>query len=241
VTNKILYLTGCSFTHNLNGLYLEAREYIENNFTYKNFAFGSRSNFQILSDIKEMEANSVAIIQWSALTRPNGMIEYEIDYNKDLNEQLEKAENPLYFLIETFIEVVTEATIILEQKNIKHFQYIGWNQWYDHEINEDLRDKLSKLPITWFTSKKTLDLIIDNCWSLIQRATTTSEYGIYEWDDIVWGGMAEWIRDNVSDPRLRYVSTEKYDNFMDPHPSQYAGNLFYTEVIIPRIHELYTV
>lgn len=239
--NKLLYFTGCSFTLHLDLLYLEAKEHIKNNFTYKNFAFSSRSNFQILDDIKLMDPNSVAIIQWSSLTRPNGIVDYEIDYNKDLNEKLEKAENPLHFLIETFIDVVNEATTILEQKNIKYFQYIGWNQWYDRELNDNLRDKLNKLPITWFSSKKTLDLIIDNCWSLSQRGSATSESGVYEWDDIKWGGMSEWIRDNIDDPRLRYISTEKYNHHMDPHPSAYAGDLFYKEVIISKIYELYNI
>lgn len=238
--DKLLYLTGCSFTDNLD-TYYDAYSYINNNFTYKSFAYPSRSNFQILDDLKLMKPSSIAIIQWSALTRPNGMVEYDFDYNKDLNEKLEKAENPLHFLIETFIDVVNEATSILEQKNIKYFQYIGWNQWYDHELNDDLRNKLNKLSITWFSSKKTLDLIADNCWSLSQQSSSTSEYGLYEWDDIKWGGMSEWIRDNINNPRLRYVSTEKYNNNCDPHPSPYAGDLFYKEVIIPKIHELYNI
>lgn len=239
---KNIYLLGCSFTYQINEFSIEIEHKLKDSAAIINLAFPSRSNFQILEDVKTLPNDSIAIIQWSSLSRPNGMLYYERDWNKDLNEMLKHQSDPLRFLIENFITVVNEANLILKKKNIKHYQYIGWQQWADSEIDSDLNYKLTQLNINWFKTPKLKDVIPANCWhyntsSYVQRVLNcfkTEKY--WEWDSTNWGGLSEWVRLNVVDEKLRYKGY--LDTDFDSHPTAFATALFYDHVIIPNINLL---
>jgi hypothetical protein len=241
---KNVYLLGCSFTYQINEFSINIENKLKFPASIINLAFPSKSNFQILEDVKKLPKDSIAIIQWSALTRPNGMIGYEKDWNKDLNEMLKHQSDPLRFLIENFITVVNEANIILKKMNVKHYQYIGWQQWADSEIDSDLNYKLNQLNINWFKTPKLKDIISTNCWhynpnSYVQRVLNffkTENY--WEWDSTSWGGLSEWVRLNVIDENLRYKGY--YNTNFDSHPSEFATTLFYDQIIIPNINLLLT-
>ncbi len=240
-SNKTVYLLGCSFTMNVKG-FNTLWTTLNNSYTITNLGFSSRSNFQILEDIQNLPSNCKVIIQWSSLTRPTGNPDYEKDWNKPLNDLLDKQKDPLTFLIQTFINVVTQANLILKEKNIQSFQYIGWRQWEDSELNTDLHTQLTNLPIHWFSTPELEDCIDSTCWNynygrivpnikkyvLFHKKT----YKNFLWTANKWGGMSEWIRENVTEFDKRYVSKE------DPHPSEYATSLFYKKVIIPEIDNL---
>lgn len=240
---KKVYLLGCSFTYHINNFSINLNEKLSNPTEVINLGYPSRSNFQILEDVKTLPNNSIAVIQWSALTRPNGMVEYEIDWNKDLNGLLETQSDPLRFLINNFINVVTESNEILKEKNIKVFQYLGWQQWADFEIDKELEDKLLTLNINWFKTPKLDDIISSNCWHYNSKSYVEKIFDFlgyekkWQWDSTDWGGMSEWIRLNVNDMEKRYIGGNDNEIF-DPHPSEFAAKFFYDEVIIPNINNL---
>jgi hypothetical protein len=237
-----VFLLGCSFTYNVNNTPIDIIKKVNKPIRITNLGYPSRSNFQILEDVKILPENCIGIIQWSALTRPNGMLEYEHDWNKDLNEELTKQDDPLRYLIENFINVVNESNQIIKEKNIKSFQYIGWQQWGNHEIDNDLSNKLKNLNINWFETPKLTDIIPSNCWhyqkesyvrKIINKFNTKKNW---EWDETIWGGMSEWIRLNIEDENLRYVDLRS-DGEIDSHPSKYATQFFYEKIIIPKINK----
>lgn len=249
-SEKKVYFLGCSFT-DASHSYQPSFGYIKENYNIENLARGSQSNFQILSDVEILEENSIAFVQWSALTRPNmiGDVLPNI-WDVDLNREAEKHEDPLVFYINNFIDVVTNANKILEEKNIKSFQYIGWVQWRDSEISVEMEEKLKKLPIHWFSSSAQIDTMGDTCWNvrpkdgfLKPHITSFLQYKYrktveWEWEPIRWGGMSEWIRGNIEDMDKRWVNTVKTHGNSNPHPSAYAGDVFYEKVIIPKLEEL---
>ncbi len=238
-----IFLLGCSFTYHVTQFSINLNEKLSYPTEIVNLGYISRSNFQILEDVKTLPNNSIVIIQWSALTRDNGIIDYEIDWNKDLNEMLENQSDPLRFLINNFINIVTESNEILKEKNIKVFQYIGWQQWADFEIDKELEDKLLTLNINWFKTPKLIDIIPYNCWhynskSYVQKIFDLLGHGKkWQWDSTNWGGMSEWIRLNVNDMEKRYINPNDNENF-DSHPSEFATKFFYDEVIIPNINKI---
>lgn len=252
---KTVYLLGCSFTQALNRFVnVESGDkdkkitffgdfYKKYNVT--NLAYLSRSNFQILEDIKNLPENCIALIQWSALTRPNGIPDYDKDWNFHLNELAYSNEDPLKFLIQNFIKIVTEANQILNEKNIKSFQYLGWVQWTDSEITDEISVQLESLPITWFSTPTLVDVIKNNCWEYNPPSLTNSIKTLlggnpdkWEWKSFKWGGMSEWIRLNIKDPYKRYVAIHSKDGYNDPHPSMYATQEFYETVIFPQLNKL---
>ena len=243
---KTVYLLGCSFTDMVKHHNTPFFEKFRSEFNIINLAYLSRSNFQILEDVKSLPSDSVVFIQWSALTRPDGNPDYEEDWNKELNKLAFSNENPLKFLINNFIKIVSEANKILVEKNIKSFQYIGWVQWNDSELDDDLISKLKNLPINWFSTPKVNDVMPSNCWeydskSLVNKIKNLLGGNIpelWEWKSFSYGGMSEWIRFNVKDPYKRYIAIKSRDGYDDSHPSSYASEQFYINVILPELYKM---
>jgi hypothetical protein len=242
---KTIYLLGCSFTDSVKFYQSDFFKKFRDKYNVINLAYLSRSNFQILEDIKTLPNNSIAVIQWSALTRPDGNKDYDIDWNSELNKLAYSTEDPLKFLINNFIKVVSEGNEFINEKNIKAFQYIGWVQWQDSEIDEETNKLLKKLPINWFETPKLIDIIPSNCWeynsTVLNNRIKTLLGGNshkWEWKSFKWGGMSEWIRLNVTDMDKRYVATYKKDGYNDSHPSEYAAEQFYKNVILVEVEKL---
>jgi hypothetical protein len=220
---------GCSFTQILIMV-----EEIFKPFNFKNYGKESSNNFQIFNKFIETANNdSTCIVQWSSLTRP-------FDENFSL---LETSENPLYDLLEQWYELVEETQKVAKERNIDLIQFIGWAIWKDDELNEYHRNKLNSLDIMWFESSPQWDLIASNCFQFQdpnQWSSHENEQGLSYWGELNWGGMSEWIRENV-EVENRYMRLEpKYwaDNGgreYDPHPSAYAIREFYQKVIFPLI------
>jgi hypothetical protein len=230
-SNKLVYLLGCSFTRNVKG-FNTLWETLTSRYNIINIGESSRSNFQILEDVKKrLPTNCKVVIQWSSLSRPNGILDYEKDWNKPLNDLADKQKDPLTFLIQTFINVVTQTKLILEEKNIESFQYIGWRQWEDSEINTNLHTQLTNLPIHWVSTGELEDCTDTTCWNYNYGRIVPNTKN-FLWTANKWGGMSEWIRYNVTEFDKRYISKE------DPHPSEYATLLFYKKIIIPEIDKL---
>jgi hypothetical protein len=239
-----VYLLGCSFTNQImsyeDGFFWRFRK----KFKIVNMGYPSRSNFQILEDIKELPNNSIAIIQWSSLTRPNGIPDYDKDWNAELNKIAYSSEDPLKFLINTFIKIVSQANQILNQKNIKSFQYLGWLQWLNSEIDDETESQLNKLPINWFTSPEVIDIMKCNCWEYNPYSISIKlKYPLHGqerwvWKSTKWGGMSEWIRANVPDVYDRYLAVYEIQGYNDPHPSKYGSELFYKKIIVPALKQL---
>ena len=245
---QTIYLLGCSFTDAVKHYQSEFFKKFRDDYNIINLAYLSRSNFQILEDIKTLPDNSIAVIQWSALSRPNGIPDYEIDWNVELNKMAYSDETPLTFLINNFIKVVSDGNVILNQKNIKTFQYIGWVQWEDAEIEESVSKLLNKLPIKWFKTPKLIDIIPSNCWEYNPKSLNTrikrllcNDLNEWQWKSFNWGGMSEWIRLNITNMDNRYVATYKKNGYIDSHPSEYAAEQFYKNVILVEINKIYDI
>jgi|TARA_R110002124_G_scaffold88900_1_gene227686 hypothetical protein len=216
---------GCSFTQNVGGF--ASDEF--NEFEYVNLGKQSSSNKSILDTFKTTyEPNSTAIIQWSSLTRPN-------DANSIL---LDTSDNPLYDLLDEWYEFISDAILLSRENNIKLIHYIGWAIWKDSELNEYHRDKLKSYNINWFKSNKQLDLPTSNCYQFQSpdkwSSAETNSDGLYQWPELIWGGMSEWIRENVNITD-RYIGLDHGGDGFDPHPSEYATIQFVKQVIIPLI------
>ena len=246
---KTIYLLGCSFTDAVKHYQSEFFKKFRDDYNIINLAYLSRSNFQILEDIKTLPDNSIAVIQWSALSRPNGIPDYEIDWNAELNKIAYSTEDPLKFFINNFINIVTEANNILKTKNIKSFQYIGWVQWADDEIDYKTDKLLNNLPINWFKTPSLIDVIPSNCWeynpkklsNIIKSLLGGHKITQWEWKATKWGGMSEWIRMNIGDMYKRYVAIIENDGYIDSHPSEYAAEQFYKNVILVEINKIYDI
>ena len=217
---------GCSFTENLKGFKLNS---LFSNFEYHNFAKESSGNYQIFENFKEtIEPNSTAIIQWSSLTRPS----------EDNFDIVNVSDNPLFDLLEFWYRILGEVQRISKVKNIKLIQYIGWAHWKDDELNEYHRNKLKSFNIIWFSSKKSLDLIESNCFqfqSPTEWSSDEQENGTYLWDSLEWGGMAEWIRENV-EMENRYIGYTNNSEHFDVHPSRHATIRFIKEVLLEKLN-----
>jgi len=240
-----IYLLGCSFTDCIKGFNNDFfSKFKYDDYDIINLAYISRSNFQILEDIKSIPNNSNVIIQWSALTRPDGITDYEMDWNKELNKLAFSNTDPLKFLIDNFIKIVKTANDILTHKKIKSFQYIGWVQWNDDEIDLTTSNLLNELPINWFKTPVLLDVIPNTCWTYnnknlnIKLDNPSTELDLWQWNVITWGGMSEWIRLNVDDMLKRYIAINQIDGYNDPHPSEYASEQFYKNIILPEISKM---
>jgi hypothetical protein len=222
-----IYQFGCSFTERLLMM-----EKIFKPFNFKNYGKASSNNFYIFNKFIETENNdSICIIQWSSLTRP-------FDENFSL---LETSDNPLYDLLEQWYGLVEETQRVAKERNIRLIQFIGWAMWKDDELNEYHRDRLNSLDIIWFKSSPQWDLIASNCFQFqdsYQWSSPKNEQGLSFWGELQWGGMSEWIRENVKMERRYLKIDSKYyngDEEYDPHPSEYASRYFYQKVIFPLI------
>jgi len=224
--NKVFHY-GCSFTQNFKGFGLER---LFNNFNYYNLAEESSGNYKIFKTFKEnTEPNSTAIIQWSSLTRPT-----EDNFNL-----IKISDNPLFDLLEFWYRILEEVQRISKIKNIKLIQYIGWAHLKDEELNDYHKNKLKSFGITWFKSNKQYDLIESNCFqfqSPTEWSSDNSGNGTYLWDDLEWGGMAEWIRENV-EMEKRYIGHNNGSEHLDTHPSRPATIRFIKEVLLKKLNE----
>lgn len=230
---KNLFHYGCSFTENLRTFKLD--KLFVDKFIYKNYGLASSSNKHISDTFKEtVQPNSIAIVQWSSLTRP-------FDKNFDV---LQKSDNPLYDYLEEWYIILNNTKLYAEKNNIKLLQYIGWAQWKDNELNDYHREKLKSFGIYWFESVKQWDIIASNCfqlesphqWSSLPKKLFDNEY--YLWSGIEWGGMSEWVRSNVDIlNRYRGWTDPSVDNG-DPHPSEYASIQFIKHFLLPELENL---
>ena len=207
-------------------------EEIFEGFDWYNHGHNSASNHYILKKFRdESTENSICIIQWSSLTRPN-------DENFSF---VEISDNPLFDLLEEWYIILKEAKRIAEKRNIKLIQFIGWGIWKDDELNDYHRNKLKSFDIQWFRSSPQWDLITSNCFQFQdphQWSSHQNEKGLSYWGDIQWGGMSEWVRDNVDiNNRYTYIPENQRNGGpdIDPHPSPYAMKEFYQKVILPQI------
>jgi hypothetical protein len=219
---KELNIYGCSFSEML----VYVKDIFTKNFEFKNYGKISANNFYIFNKFKETSTqDSICIIQWSSLTRP-------MDENFSL---LKTSDNPLYDLLEQWYELLDQTKIIAEERNIDLIQFIGWCEWLDEELNDYHRNKLLSYDIQWFESKEQWDLIESNCFQLQEPSKWTSpknEQNLFKWKYLKWGGMSEWIRENVSMDK-RYTISK--NNTIDPHPSFYGLRKFYEIVVISRL------
>ena len=75
---KELTIHGCSFSENLkNNFYTDIEDKLSKDFNYANYAINSNSNQGIQESAITAGEDSIAIIQWSALTRK---LEWEKDW-----------------------------------------------------------------------------------------------------------------------------------------------------------------
>lgn len=226
---------GCSFTQNFKD---NVKTYFNDNFSYINYGKESKNNFYILDKFKSTAtSNSISIIQWTSLTRP-------LDDNYKI---IEISDNPLFDLLEEWYLLIEEAINFSVKNNIKLIQYIGWAEWKDRELNDYHRKKLNSFGITWFQSKEQQERIPANCFQLQPPylwSSTQLSNGMYEWEEIKWGGMSEWCRENINIDK-RYVGYiidgDKHRH--DPHPSEFSTIEFVKNVLIPKVnlilHEKY--
>lgn len=223
---------GCSFSENITG-YTICRNYlneISDEISYNNYSRVSNSNLKILDSFKDnLLPNSISVIQWSALTRPN-----DSNFSK-----IENSVNPLWDLLDewyTYIDIATELAL---QNNIKLIQYIGWAQWRDDELNEYHRTKLNSYDIHWFHSKSEFDKIQSNCFQFgipHNWSSTQFDNGLFRWPELVWGGMSEWIRTNIKIENRYMGYNHKHESkHFDPHPSEYGTLRFLEYFLIPEV------
>lgn len=225
-----LNLYGCSFTQNIFcGPCHKYIKKISNEISVKNHGKISNSNLKILNSFKEtLLPDSISVIQWSALTRPN-----------DSNFSLMETSNPLWDLLDEWYTFIDTAIELALQNNIKLIQYTGWAHWRDDELNDYHRNKLNSYNIHWFHSKSKLDMIQSNCFQFqLPRlwSSTKFENGLYLWPELIWGGMSEWIRENI-DIKNRYVGYNHGapSKHFDSHPSEYATHQFVKQFLIPKV------
>lgn len=222
-----LYHFGCSFTeniigHNLNELFSE--------YDYINLAHESFSNFKIFNTFENsITDNSIVIIQWSSITRPT-------DDNFSL---METSDNPLFDLLEQWYTLLEKTKIIAKDRNVQLIQYVGWAHWKDEELNEYHRNKLKSFDIHWFKSNSQQDIIQSNCFQFESPniwSSNESDDGLYMWPELIWGGVAEWVRENV-DVENRYVGyfTHEDVSLFDVHPSKIANVKFIENFLISEI------
>lgn len=225
---KKLHLFGCSFTQRV----FTIDEIFNGKFQHYNHSMDSANNFFIFKQFEEKSTyDSICIVQWSSLTRP-------MDENFSL---LETSDNPLFDLLEQWYQLVERTQEIAKERNIKLIQIIGWAEWKDEELNEYHRNKLKSLDIQWFRSSPQWDLISSNCFQFQQPnewSSNENEKGLYYWDELIWGGISEWCRDNIKmEDRYTYIPEEFRNGGpeIDPHPSPLALKDFYQQVIFPQI------
>lgn len=227
MNNLNVFHYGCSFTQNFKGFRVDT---LFNNFNYYNLAEESSGNYKIFKTFKEnTESNSIAIIQWSSLTRPT-----EDNFNL-----IKVSNNPLFDLLNHWYKFLDETQKIAKDRNIKLIQYIGWAHWKDKELNDYHRNKLKSFGITWFKSSKQYDLIESNCFQFQSPTDWSSDdvgNGTYLWDNLEWGGMSEWIRENV-EMEKRYIGYTNGSEHFDVHPSRHATIRFIKEVLLEKLNE----
>ena len=232
---KTLTTHGCSFTENINnGFYIGVEDTLDKDFDFVNYGRNSNSNQGILETAITVPSKSIAVIQWSALTR---RLEWETD---EEYENVVYNPNAIFLFLDKWIQQVKTITTLLEQREVKTFQYIGWAQWKDSELNDEYREKLRELPIHWFESKEQQDLIQANCWQIEENPSkwSTEKDGVIIYPKLEWGGMSEWIRENIDiDNRYIGYNHQSDSKWFDPHPSAIAGKEFYEQVIYPFIYE----
>lgn len=225
---KEIHLFGCSFTLRVEMI----QDVFDDKFEYFNHGEDSANNSLIYNTfVENATENSVCIVQWSSLTRP-------MDENFSL---LESSDNPLFDLLEQWYPLVEQTKQIAEEKNITLLQFVGWATWKDSELNDYHREKLNSLGIQWFTSSAQNDLIDANCFQFELPhlwSSSENEEGLFYWDELTWGGISEWVRENI-DINDRYdTMPEELRNggpLYDPHPSATAMRKFVEQVVLPQI------
>lgn len=231
-TKKRIKLFGCSFSAQLNAAFKSEQTknfslINYNEYEIHNYGEVSASNELIFDKFKNnFEPNSTCIIQWSALTRSD---------TSNMNE------NPLFYFLNKWYDILDETQKISKENNIKLIQYIGWAQWKDNELDEYHRNKLKSYDITWYESSETWDKIDSNCFQFEIPSIWTSDKnkkGLYHWEHMKWGGMSEWIRENIEIDN-RYLGYHHPTNptMFDSHPSINATYTFITKQIIPKIND----
>jgi hypothetical protein len=227
MSNKKVFNFGCSFTQNFRQFGIEE---LFSDFEYHNHARESASNFYIFDKFNEYaEPNYVCIIQWSSLTRP-------MDENFSL---LESSNNVLFDLLEQWYELLEKTKEITKKRKIKLIQFVGWAVWKDKELNNYHREKLKSYDIIWYESEPQCDLIDANCFQFETPTIWSSDInneGLFYWDKMHWGGMAEWVRENV-ELEKRYVGHDLGSEHFDCHPSKHASIEFIKKVLLPKINE----
>ena len=220
---KKLNLYGCSFSNRVELV----KHIFVNRFDFTNYGRDSASNFYIFDKFKETAPeDSICIVQWSSLTRP-------MDENFSL---LQTSDNPLYDLLEQWYELLDQTKIISEERNIHLIQFVGWCEWLDEELNDYHRNKLLSYGIQWFESKEQWDLIESNCFQFqdpTEWSSPKNEQSLFKWKYLKWGGMSEWIRENVPMEK-RYIPLP-LENRYDSHPTPLATQKFYKEVVISKL------
>ena len=123
-----------------------------------------------------------------------------------------------------------EAQDRFKENNINFLQYIGWTQFMDSELSDSHRSMISKFKnFTWIETPELKDIIRSNCTMNIGNKGLIVGEGEYLWPANNWGGLSEWVRNNIR------VDDRYYDPPIDPHPSFYAFNKFIIEVILPKL------
>jgi hypothetical protein len=242
----LVKLFGCSFSEQYNstfeggplrnGLY----EFDFEGYTFHNFGYSSASNYKIFNLFEtNIKPNDTCIIQWSSLTRPQ---------EEDHNFIVKSEENPLYYFLDKWYKILEKVQEISKEKNITLIQHIGWAHWKDNELNEYHRNKLNSYNIIWYSSKETWDRIDSNCYqfeppNVWSSSAKKSIHGggepSYFWSDLKWGGMSEWIRDNIEiENRYLGYHHKEAPNHFDSHPSLYASKVFFKNQMIKKLNQL---
>lgn len=226
---------GCSFSQNIKGFALLN---LFSNYDYSNFAEESLSNSEIYDLFeKNTEPNSIAIIQWSSITRPSDA-NFPFDDKFNL---IKETENPLYDLLEDWYVILDKTQKVCSDKNIKLVQYIGWAHWKDSELNDYHRNRLKSFGIDWFTSKQQHDKIQSNCFQFeipqMWSSKPDEETGLFLWQNIEWGGISEWIRENV-EMEDRYLGYGNDGQIFDVHPSKKGKEQFIKGFLLPKIDSI---
>lgn len=222
-----LYHFGCSFTQNILGHDISS---LFSEYDYINLGQESFNNFRIFDTFQtNVTNNSIAIIQWSSITRPT-------DDNFSL---METSDNPLFDLLQQWYTLLEKTQLIAIEKNIKLIQYTGWAHWKDDELNEYHRNKLNSFDINWFQSNSQQDIIQSNCFQFESPniwSSNESDDGLHMWPELSWGGLAEWVRENL-DIDNRYVGwfIHNDESLFDVHPSKIATMQFIENFLIPTI------
>ena len=111
--------------------------------------------------------------------------------------------------------------------------------WKDNELNDYHRKKLNSYGIIWFESSNCWDVIESNCMQLQapNHWSSNERDGLYHWDEIKWGGLSEWGRENIEMSQRYLGRIHEGNDDIDPHPSQYTSRRFIEDVLLDLINK----